>query len=32
MKLEFIKEHASDIPKWLGKAGVDLPGGIDKLF
>jgi hypothetical protein len=29
---EFIKENATDIPKWLGKAGVDLPGGIDKLF
>ena len=29
---EFIKEHAADIPKWLGKAGVDLPGGLGKLF
>jgi len=29
---EFISEHATDIPKWLGKAGVELPGGIDKLF
>jgi hypothetical protein len=30
---EFIKEHADDIPKWLGKAGLaDKIPGLDKLF
>jgi len=33
-----VKEHADDIPKWLGKSGVldKLPGGLgdqlEKLF
>ena len=27
---EFIKEHADDIPGWIGKAGLadKLPGGL----
>ena len=30
---EFIKEHADDIPKWLGKAGLaDKIPGLGKLF
>ena len=32
--VNFLKEHASEIPKWLGQSGLadKLPGGLgDKL-
>jgi len=32
--VSFVKEHADEIPKWLGQSGVldKLPGGLgDKL-
>lgn len=30
---EFIKEHADEIPKWIGKSGLaDKIPGLDKLF
>ncbi len=32
---DFVKEHADDIPKWLGSADElkdKLPGGLGKMF
>lgn len=30
---EFIKEHADEIPTWIGKSGLaDKIPGLDKLF
>lgn len=31
---DFIKDHADDIPEWIGKAGLKdkLPGGLGSLF
>ncbi|MBT8495583.1 MAG: hypothetical protein KJO07_21225 [Deltaproteobacteria bacterium] len=31
---DFIQEHASDIPGWLGKAGIadKLPGGLGGML
>lgn len=32
--VDFLKEHADEVPGWLAKAGLKdkLPGGLDKLF
>jgi len=26
--VDFLKNHAAEIPQWLGKAGVNLPGNL----
>jgi hypothetical protein len=32
--VDFLKEHADEVPGWLAKAGLKdkLPGGLGKLF
>lgn len=32
--VQFLQQHAADVPKWLGQAGVldKLPGGLGDLI